>query len=221
MLKTIKLSVPEDKLFFYSDAHIGHDKNFILEPRGFKNVTEHDEGIIERWNSVVDNESTIFHLGDLILKSDEAGFWNLLRRLNFRHIYIGLGNHFSGHRQAYLGQLLVQFPTVSAAGSEVYPLDVSFEGRKVTFLPEYAEVSAAKTDIVLCHYPLISHHGQGRGSYLLAGHCHHNEPITNKNTGQGRRLDVGVESVGKPVSLREVKAILKDRDLDVRDHHHS
>ena len=37
-------------VWFTSDLHLGHNKPFLYEPRGFKNIQEHDNAIIENWN---------------------------------------------------------------------------------------------------------------------------------------------------------------------------
>jgi calcineurin-like phosphoesterase family protein len=36
----------EKKIWFTSDTHFGHQKEFIWGPRGFKSSKEHDEAII-------------------------------------------------------------------------------------------------------------------------------------------------------------------------------
>jgi calcineurin-like phosphoesterase family protein len=228
MLRPLKLTCPPEDLFFLSDAHWHHDKPFILQPRGFATIEDHDSTLIRRWNETCTDTSTVFHLGDLMARADEALFWALVRRLRFKRLYLLWGNHLSGQKQAYLAALRAQFPNAfdetgqSAAHYEVYPLNVNVDGdpgRMVTFLPEYVEVNAGKTPLVLCHYPILSHHGIGHEAIHLCGHSHSGLPLTNKDTGKGLRLDVGVESFGRPVSLAEIKRHLAGRDLDIRDHH--
>lgn len=80
-----------DKIFFTSDLHFGHDRQFLYGPRGFGSIQEHDEAVIERWNSVVDNDDTVYVLGDLMLNDNEHGL-ECLRRLNGK-IKIIAGNH--------------------------------------------------------------------------------------------------------------------------------
>ena len=83
-------------IFMVSDTHFGHNKNFIFEPRGFTTVKEHDETIIQNWNSVVKPEDEVFHLGDVFLVDNEHGM-ECLNRLN-GHIHIIRGNHDSETR---------------------------------------------------------------------------------------------------------------------------
>ena len=79
------------EVFFTSDTHFCHDKGFLYEPRGFSNVKEMNEAIVERWNSVVKPEDTVYHLGDMALNDiDEAMIY--IRQLNGK-IYWIYGNH--------------------------------------------------------------------------------------------------------------------------------
>ena len=61
------------KIWFTSDLHLGHDREFMYGPRGFSSIFQHDEELLARWNSVVAPEDTVYILGDLILNSNEHG----------------------------------------------------------------------------------------------------------------------------------------------------
>ena len=43
-------------IYFTSDLHIGHDRDFIWKERGFSSVEKHNEEILKRWNEVVKPE---------------------------------------------------------------------------------------------------------------------------------------------------------------------
>lgn len=222
MLRPIKITHPDDQIFLISDTHFSHNRPFIIEPRGFKTMEEHDETLIARWNETCDDNSIIFHLGDFIFNSDEAGFWTMVRRLNFKHLWIQFGNHLSGHRQAYQAALRFQFPemvfeTDPSVFYEIYPLHVNVDGnpkRRVSFLPQYVEVSVGKTQLVLCHYAVESWNGMAHGTYMIFGHSHG----ALKNV-MSFRLDVGIENFGRPISLAKIKELTKDQKPDVVDHH--
>jgi len=102
MLKPLKFKGDESKFFYISDFHHHHDRDFIWGKRGFCSVGESDITLIERWNETCDEESIVFHLGDFIF-SDGTGekFYKLIERLRFKELFLLLGNHTSGHRQAY------------------------------------------------------------------------------------------------------------------------
>lgn len=224
MLKGLKFKGDESLFFFISDGHIRHNRDFIFVRRGYKTVEEHDNSIIHAWNATVPQKGIVFHLGDFIFKDpDGKAFWELTRRLTFEKLYLLWGNHTSGQRQAYIQTLKQQFPdAVSDLGEinyEIYPLTANLGHKSVIFLPQYTEVTINSTPIVLCHYPIMSFHGDGKSGYHFCGHSHSNNPHTNKDTGVGRRLDVGVESFGRPISLLEAKNHLKNREIHTFDHH--
>lgn len=78
-------------IYFTSDPHFGHDRAFIYGPRGFGNIQEHDNTIIENWNKVVKPEDTVYLLGDVALKDND----NALKCVNSLNGNIMLirGNH--------------------------------------------------------------------------------------------------------------------------------
>lgn len=78
-------------IYFTSDLHFGHDRQFIYKPRGFSSIQEHDEALIERWNSIVTSEDEVYILGDLMLKDNIHGI-ECLKRLNGKKYFIR-GNH--------------------------------------------------------------------------------------------------------------------------------
>lgn len=78
-------------IWFTSDLHFNHDKEFIWGPRGFQNIYEMNEAIIKNWNNVVEPEDDVYVLGDLMLGDAEAGI-KLIKQLKGK-IHIILGNH--------------------------------------------------------------------------------------------------------------------------------
>jgi calcineurin-like phosphoesterase family protein len=77
--------------FVIGDTHFGHNNiiKFESKHRPFATIEEHDEALIERWNSVVKLGDRVYHLGDVLF--DKANF-PILKRLNGRKRLI-LGNH--------------------------------------------------------------------------------------------------------------------------------
>lgn len=88
------------ELFFTSDTHFGHDKEFLYGPRGFTNIKDMNEAIIENWNSVVKPGDITYLLGDIMLGDNEAGI-ECVRQLNGQ-IFIIWGNHCTTTRQNML-----------------------------------------------------------------------------------------------------------------------
>lgn len=88
------------EIFVISDTHFQHanflnfkDSNgeFI---RKFKDVTEMDELIVERWNKVVTPQDKIYHCGDVYFGNSKSADV-ILSRLNGKKRLI-LGNHDNG-----------------------------------------------------------------------------------------------------------------------------
>ncbi len=217
MIHPIKLTSPLDKVFAVGDTHWRHDRPFIIGPRGFKTIEDHDETIVRRWVERVPADSTVLHLGDVICMSDEPAFWSFLRRVSFARCFILLSNHLSGHKQAYQTALKAQYPDVALHEAEVYPLTVLLDGdpaRQVTFLPEYAEFSIAKERWVCSHYAIESWHQIGHGVIHLHAHSH-----GSLKTKLNRRRDVGIECYGGPVSLAQLAREMQSEAPAVTDHH--
>ena len=55
------------KVFFISDLHLGHKNilSFAGDYRGGDTVEEHDEWIVDQWNSVVGKRDVVYVLGDV------------------------------------------------------------------------------------------------------------------------------------------------------------
>ena len=60
-------------IYFTSDLHFNHNKNFIYESRGFKSIEEHDKEIIKNWNNIIKDNDDVYILGDLMLGDNEYG----------------------------------------------------------------------------------------------------------------------------------------------------
>lgn len=84
------------EIWFTSDTHFCHQREFLWGPRGFTNVEEMNEAIIERWNKVVKPNDIVYHLGDTMLNDNVKGI-ECFKRLNGQ-IFIIWGNHDSENR---------------------------------------------------------------------------------------------------------------------------
>ena len=79
-------------IFFSSDWHIGHNKDFLFRPRGFQSIEEHDEAIIKNCNEIVKPDDELWILGDLALGfKEEWEKW--IPVLKCKNVYYLIGNH--------------------------------------------------------------------------------------------------------------------------------
>lgn len=78
-------------LWFTSDWHLGHNREFIYKSRGFNNIQEHDAAVIENVRKYVKDDDVLYNLGDFCF-SDYRPSFELVKGLLFKKILI-IGNH--------------------------------------------------------------------------------------------------------------------------------
>jgi len=75
------------KVWVISDTHFGH--KLMAETRGFGgDIEAHDKALVEAWNSVVAENDTIWHLGDVYFRD---GYTKLPLLRGYKRLV--LGNH--------------------------------------------------------------------------------------------------------------------------------
>lgn len=147
------------KIYFSSDTHFGHDRKFIFKKRGFNSVEEMNAAIIENWNSLVQPDDIIYHLGDVMLGDNNTGI-ECLKQLN-GEIHLLFGNHDTSTRQ----KLYAKCPNV--------------------FIDGFATIIKVQNyNFYLSHYPTIVANDDNnlplkRQIISLYGHTHQNENFYN------------------------------------------
>lgn len=79
------------KTWFTSDTHFFHSNIINYCKRPFVNAEEMNEYIIKQWNSVVEPQDEVYHLGDFAFGTKEE-ITKIVSQLNGR-IYLVKGNH--------------------------------------------------------------------------------------------------------------------------------
>ena len=69
-------------VYFTSDNHFGHAGARNLYRRPFASVEEMDRQMIDRWNSAVEPEDEVWHLGDFAVGQSPERVALLLRTLH-------------------------------------------------------------------------------------------------------------------------------------------
>lgn len=118
-------------IFITSDWHFCHTRDFLYEPRGFNNVDDMNEAIVEKYNSVICDEDDVYVLGDLMLNDNEKAI-EYIEKLNGK-IHVIRGNHDTNAR------------------IELYKkLD------NIVEIEEAKHFRYKKFSLFLCHYPVLT-----------------------------------------------------------------
>jgi calcineurin-like phosphoesterase family protein len=147
-----------------------------------------NEALIERWNSRVTTEDTVYFLGDFAMGPgvDTKFVLNVLDRLNGNIIMIR-GNHDMpskygpGLMHMLEDAVLISHAHVVVLENEIFKL--KYEGR----------------DFVMGHFPMDNWEGKMNGAVHLHGHTHNEygktvvEPLYS--------WDIGVDMYGGPVQI--------------------
>lgn len=137
-------------IFFTSDMHIGHDKPFLYEPRGFSSIEEHDIEIIKRWNSTVQHDDTVYILGDLCMSGNEKEWNRVFYNLNGKKFFL-YGNHDTTNK---IARYTKEYHMVDNGYVKIY----RYSKRKTFYLS---------------HYPtMVNNFEDPRFLWNLSGHTH-------------------------------------------------
>ena len=165
-------------IYFSSDLHFNHDKEFIWEDRGYRSVTEMNNDIIHKWNSVITDDDIVYLLGDVMLNDFNAGLECLMKLKG--HIHIIRGNHDTDKR--------VEFYYTCPNIEDIKYADMIKDG---------------KYKFYLSHYPtMVANFDDVKKLWNLSGHTHTADRFALK---QHQIYNVGVDAHnGYPVNLDEI-----------------
>lgn len=175
-------------LYFTSDWHFGHDKEFIWGPRGYKSVEEMNETQVEKHNSIITDEDDVYVQGDLMLGNAEIGM-KYLRQLKGK-IHIVLGNHDTNSRI----ELYKSLPQVV----------------EVTYA---TVVKFGKYKFYLSHYPTVTTNmGEESLSHAMINLFGHTHQTDNFYRDIPLMYHIGVDSHnGYPVSAQQIIDNIKEK----------
>ncbi len=86
-------------IFFIGDTHFGDSHIIDYEQRPFENVEEMDRELINRWNSIVTDDDTVFMIGDFSIYPKEKTK-EICHKLKGEKILIS-GNHDNNSEEYY------------------------------------------------------------------------------------------------------------------------
>ncbi len=195
-----------NNIWFTSDTHY-HHKNIVRgvtawrnsegeipldAVRDFNTIEEMNELMVDNINRTVAENDVLIHLGDW-------SFGGIDKVLEFRSqirckkIYLTFGNHDHHLRKNYEFQ------------------------KKFSGLWDYQELKVNKGEVslVLCHYPIISWNGQGKGTYMLHGHQHLKG---DKRVTQKDRMDIGLcgSPEFRPYHIEEIIKEINEKNNELQ-----
>ena len=216
MKQILKFNTRSTRLWFTSDYHAYHNRDFVFGARGCSSAEEYVEFIIEEHNRVVAPEDLVVNLGDFTLNADVDKTKALFRRLNGNQLYVW-GNHESSTRKIYEEEVLRQHGRTDI---EVYPM----------YWPKDAQTSVCfvgcDLNLVVDGIPIVCSHfakdvwdKSHYGAWHVCGHSHGSHLKCNQHYPNGKRLDVGVDNFVRPLSFGELEAIMASKTLHAEDRH--
>lgn len=66
-MKRISLNSKDQKIWFVSDLHLGHNKPFILGPRNYSSINEAIDHQWQMMNEHIGPNDIVFNLGDAVI----------------------------------------------------------------------------------------------------------------------------------------------------------
>lgn len=119
------------RIFLISDSHFGHKNIIKYCNRPFDNVEDMNSTLIKNWNSVVDNEDYVYHLGDF--------------GLGTKNELIAIGNKLNGHKILVMGNhdhmSKTAYKECGFDKVEKGPLRLRFDGDKIVYLLSHYPIS--------------------------------------------------------------------------------
>ena len=130
-------------IFYTSDTHFGHENIIKYCNRPWRDVREMDRRMETMWNSIVEPDDVVYHLGDFCMGNRQNGH-EILKRLNGRKILIA-GNH------------------------DTFQVEEWPEWEKVF---PYLDMKDGNKWITLFHYPIEEWNGKSHRRLHFHGHSH-------------------------------------------------
>ena len=163
-------------IWFTSDLHLNHDREFIWGPRGFKSVDEANRVLIDNWRFIVKPDDDIYVLGDFFLGRNYDYIENVLNRLPGK-IHVIIGNHDTPAK-------IEIYKAARNVVEVVYATMVEYNGRRF-YLSHYPtetsslEASPSRAIICLCGHTHYKQKFYGGKPYIynVSVDAHNNWPV--------------------------------------------
>jgi calcineurin-like phosphoesterase family protein len=229
MNKVLKIRQTDDqKVYWVSDTHLNHNRDFVYEVRGFKSSQEHTDFIINKINEIVRPNDILIHGGDFCLNTDEHGCNELMARIQCQNIYLLWGNHNNPLWKIYKREVSNWFASKVEGGQMVSDItDVDFQHeiypfryKNIVFYGNYLEMVVDGQYFVVAHYPIHVWNYVKDGAKMICGHSHYGLPFSQADNLDAKILDIGWDGYARPLSTKEVLDIMDKKAIfETGDHH--
>lgn len=176
------------KIFFTSDTHFNHDREFIYSPRGFKTIQEMNGTLVKNWNETVGNDDDIYVLGDFFLGTDFNYIQEVLNKLNGR-IHLVTGNHDTPSK-------ITEYTSWN----------------NIVEIADALRIRYKKREFFLCHYPVLTaslEQDPDKAVINLFGHTHSKDKFYEDRP---YMYNVAVDANdNKPVEIEEILTAFNDK----------
>ncbi len=137
--------------YYISDLHFGHKNVIKLVGRPYACLEEMDEDLINKWNTRVKRNDTVYIVGDLVFENNDPELY--LPRLSGRKILV-VGNH-----------------------DEKWLRNNAECAKYFTAIADYMTTIVGDRRITFCHYPMYEWKnsrkiGSNKVGYHIYGHIH-------------------------------------------------
>lgn len=175
-------------IWFTSDYHFNHNKDFIYKERGFENIKDMNETLVQKHNALVHPDDIVYVFGDIVMGDVYEGA-QYVKRLN-GHLRIVKGNHDTNNKIKIL---------VYECGNIERMADALVHN-----------IGKAK-DFFLCHYPVLCGDNNSKHKVIsIHGHTH-SKLIFPPSDSQMLMYNIAVDAHNNsPVSQEEIIADLKN-----------
>jgi calcineurin-like phosphoesterase family protein len=185
-----------NKIYVTSDTHFNHNRDFIFKKRGFENVNEMNNSMINTINTVVQEDDILIHLGDFCLNSTIENFEYFVSNIKVKNLWMLNGNH-----------------------NNPWSKNIEKFTQRIRFLGDYHSFKIKGHGIyVLFHFPILVWDGQSIGTKLLCGHSHGDLVYSQPGNNINKILDCGWDLYNKPLSLKEIDDIMFTKKIHQQHH---
>lgn len=193
----------QQNIYFIGCTHFYHKNVIRFDNRPFKDIDEMNYELITRWNSVINKNDIVYHLGDLSFSNVELTK-QITDQLNGR-IHFIMGNHDRMRDIIKLNR----FERVYEYGTEIWIKDEDLNKDK----------QIGYQQMILSHYPILSWNREHYGSWMGHSHCHGSLMKSNPEYYKRKVIDLGSNNIDyTPISYLQVKEIMKTKEVMMSHH---